>query len=69
MTFPFAPRDTVRFLGGYFGPARVAYSRLDEAAQAAYTKDLEQLWEERNHPKDGMTYVPNEYLEIVATRV
>src|SRR4051794_12946669 len=38
MRFPFLPRDTVRFFRGYFGPARVAYSRLDEAAQAVYTK-------------------------------
>jgi hypothetical protein len=68
MTFPFPPRDTVRFFREYFGATRVAYSRLDEAAQAAYTSDVEKLWEERNQSKDGTTYVTNEYLEIVATR-
>ncbi len=68
MRFPFPPRDTVQLFREYFGPTRVTYSRLDEAAQTAYTQDLERLWEERNQAEDGTTFVPNEYLEVVATK-
>ncbi|MFL6417634.1 MAG: class I SAM-dependent methyltransferase [Bryobacteraceae bacterium] len=69
MSFPFPPRETVQLFREYFGPTRVAYSRLDEVAKAAYTQDLEKLWEERNQARDGTTFVPNEYLEVVATKV
>ncbi len=68
MKFPFPPRDTVQFFRTYFGPTVVAFSKLDEAAQAAYSQDLERLWEEGNQATDGTTLVPNEYLRVIATR-
>lgn len=68
MEFPFPPRDTVEFFRKYFGPASVAHSRLTGSAQEAYTTDLERLWEEANEAQDGNTRVPNEYLEVIATR-
>lgn len=68
MKFPFPPRDTVQFFRTYFGPTVVAFSKLDEAARGAYSQDLERLWEERNQATDGTTFVPNEYLQVIATR-
>ncbi|MFL6450359.1 MAG: class I SAM-dependent methyltransferase [Bryobacteraceae bacterium] len=68
MKFPFPPRDTVQLFRQYFGPIRVTFSTLDEAAQAAYAKDLEGLWEEGNEAKDGTTSLSTEYLEVIATK-
>src|SRR3954471_1969230 len=68
MKFPFPPRETVQFFREYFGPTRVAFSKLDGTAQDAYTKELESLWEERNEANDGTTLVASEYLQVIATR-
>jgi hypothetical protein len=68
MSFPFPPRDTVQFFRQYFGPTMVAFARLDAAAQTAYARDLEKLWEQRNQANDGTTSVPNEYMEVIATK-
>lgn len=68
MKFPFSPKDTVHFFREYFGPTRVAFSKLDEAAQAAYGQDLENLWTEGNEAKDGTTSVLSEYLEVIAIK-
>jgi len=68
MKFPFPPRDAVQFFRKYFGPTQVAFSKLDEADQSAYTHDLERIWEERNEAKDGTTFIASEYLQVVATR-
>jgi SAM-dependent methyltransferase len=68
MKFPFPPRDAVQFFCKYFGPTQVAFSKLDETAQSAYTHDLEKLWEERNEATDGTTFISTDYLQVVATR-
>src|SRR5206468_2877041 len=68
MDFPFSPKETVQLFREYFGPTRVAFSKLDEAGQTAYMRDLVKLWEEGNEAKDGTTSVPNEYLEVIATK-
>jgi SAM-dependent methyltransferase len=68
MRFPFPPKDTVQLFREYFGPTRVAYSKLDEDSRTAYTTDLEKLWEEENQARDGTTFIANEYLEILATK-
>ena len=68
MKFPFPPRDAVQFFRKYFGPTQMAFSKLDETAQADYTRDLERLWEEQNEATDGTTFIPSEYLQVVATR-
>jgi SAM-dependent methyltransferase len=68
MAFPFSPRDAVQFFCEYFGPTRVAFSRLDQAAQASYTQDLERLWGENNQATDGTTIIPTEYLTVIATK-
>jgi SAM-dependent methyltransferase len=68
MDYPFAEREVVQFFREYFGPTRMAFSRLDEAGQAAYAADLEALWREHNQAGDGRTQVRAEYLEVIATR-
>ncbi len=68
MTFPFSPKETVQLFREYFGPTRVAFSKLDEATRSAYARDLEKLWEEQNDAKDGTTSVASEYLEVIATK-
>jgi SAM-dependent methyltransferase len=66
--FPFPPREVVQLFRDYFGPTRVAFSKLDAAGQAAYAADLESLWREHNEGGDGRTMVGAEYLEVIAMR-
>jgi len=66
--FPFPPRDVVAHFRHYFGPTKVAFSRLDAAGQSAFAADLESLWHAHNEDGDGRTRCANEYLEVVATR-
>lgn len=68
MEFPFPPNEVVQLFRNYFGPTRVAFSRLDPAQQAAYANDLESLWREHNQANNGETRILNEYLEVTATR-
>ncbi len=68
MKFPFPPKETVQFFREYFGPTRVAFSKLDQTAQTAYAQDLEKLWNEGNETKDGTTFVQTDYLEVLATK-
>jgi len=60
----------VQFFRTYFGPTQVAFSRLDEAGQAALAADLEALWAEANVAEESATHlvVRNEYLKVTATR-
>jgi SAM-dependent methyltransferase len=67
--YPFSPREVVQFFREHFGPTRVAFSRLDAAAQVAYRDDLEKLWSEHNQANDGKTLIQNEYLEVIGTRL
>lgn len=68
MEFPFPSDEVVQLFCNYFGPARVALSRLDPPQQKAYTSDLEKLWREHNEASPGNTRVESEYLEVAATR-
>ena len=65
---PFSPADTVEFFRMYYGPTQRAFGALDQNAQAAVRKDLEQLWSDNNSATDGTTHVEGEYLEVLATR-
>lgn len=67
--YPFPPRDVVGFFREYFGPTKVAFSRLDGAAQTAFRDDLEKLWSENNLVSGGKTLIENEYLEVIGTRL
>jgi ubiquinone/menaquinone biosynthesis C-methylase UbiE len=67
--YPFPPRDVVQFFRDYFGPTRVAFSRLNESEQIAYRDDLEELWSEHNQARSERTLIQNEYLEVIGTRI
>ncbi len=67
---PTNPAGAVAFFRKYFGPTQVAFSRLDEAGQAAFAADLESLWATANLAPDATnhTLIHNEYLQVTATR-
>jgi ubiquinone/menaquinone biosynthesis C-methylase UbiE len=68
MRFPFSPKEVVAFFREYFGPTKVAFSRLDESGQTEFARRLEELWFEHNTATDGTTSVEAEYLDVRATR-
>jgi SAM-dependent methyltransferase len=51
----------------YFGPTRVAFSRLDQTGQRALETDLRQLFEQTNVAKKGGFAMRLDYLETVLT--
>jgi SAM-dependent methyltransferase len=67
---PYSPAGTVAFFRKYFGPTQMAYNRLDELGQAAFTAALETLWSGANVAADPtqQTLVRNEYLQVLAIR-
>ncbi|HVH88469.1 MAG TPA: class I SAM-dependent methyltransferase [Terriglobales bacterium] len=67
-SYPFPPAEVVQLFRTYFGPTKVAFSRLDAASQKALGKDLELMWTEHNQAKDGTTHILGEYLEVHAIR-
>jgi len=66
--FPFAPEKVVDFFREYFGPTKMAFSRLDADGQKRLTAVLQSLWREHNQATDGTTDVESEYLEVKAVR-
>jgi ubiquinone/menaquinone biosynthesis C-methylase UbiE len=68
MDFPFPPSGVVQFFRAYFGPVHTTFARLDPAQQAEYAAGLESLWREHNQAAEGKTFVPAEYLEVIAVR-
>jgi hypothetical protein len=66
--YPFPPEEMVEFFRQYFGPTKVAFSRLDPQGQSQLAKALESLWREYDQSLDGNTKVEAEYLEVFATR-
>jgi SAM-dependent methyltransferase len=67
---PWDAAGVVEFFRKYFGPTQVAFSKLDEAGKAAFTRDLEALWSGANVADDPETHtlVRNEYLQVTATK-
>jgi SAM-dependent methyltransferase len=67
---PMSPAGAVGFFRQYFGPTKVAFSRLDQAGQSAFAADLEALWAGANVAKEpeSHTLIHNEYLRVTATR-
>jgi ubiquinone/menaquinone biosynthesis C-methylase UbiE len=64
--FDMPPAEVVQTFRKYFGPTHVAFSKLDEAGQAALRNDLVELWTTNNRATDGTTEVESEYLEVRA---
>lgn len=61
---------TVQLFRTYFGPTKMAFSRLDEAGQTALQADLIRLWSEHNVADNPTkrTLVKNEYRKVTARR-
>jgi SAM-dependent methyltransferase len=68
MRFPFEPKEVVALFRQYFGPTKVAFSRLDAAGQTDFAQRLESLWAENNMATDGTTSIEAEYLDVRAIR-
>ncbi len=67
---PMSPAETVGFFRRYFGPTQMAYQQVGASGEAALTNDLVALWSSANTAgdPDRHTLVPNEYLQVIATR-
>ena len=67
---PLSAAGTTDYFRRYFGPTQAAFSRLDAAGQQAFAADLTALWSGANAAPDPdhRTLVPNEYLQVTATR-
>jgi SAM-dependent methyltransferase len=67
---PSSPAGAVTFFRTYFGPTKVAFSKLDDAGQKAMAADLESLWASENKAPDpaNHTLIVHEYVQITANR-
>jgi len=65
--YPFPPARVLGLFREYFGPTKVAFSKLDANGQKALAEDLVALWSENNRATDGTTSVAGEYLEVWVT--
>jgi SAM-dependent methyltransferase len=67
---PTNPAGAVTFFRTYFGPTKVAFSKLDAAGQTAFATDLEALWSAHNASPTPTTHtlILNEYLQVTAIR-
>jgi len=68
MAYPVPPKEMVTFFRTYFGPTKMAFSRLDAAGQESLASQLEAVWVEHNTATDGTTAVEGEYLDVRAIR-
>jgi len=66
--YPFPPAKVVELFREYFGPTKMAFSRLDENGQKQLASQMESLWREHNLSSDETTHVEAEYLEVKAVR-
>jgi SAM-dependent methyltransferase len=61
---PLSPADVVEMFRTYFGPTKIALSKLDAAKQKAMLDDLTQHWASHNEGGANHTVVRGEYLEV-----
>lgn len=64
--YPFDSQRVVEFFRRYFGPTQTAFARLDPAGQAAFNKDMVELWSRNNQGSENEVIVEAEYLEVLA---
>jgi SAM-dependent methyltransferase len=62
------PEATVDFFREYFGPTRVAFSRLDAEGQQRMRADLVELWTKNNIGDAEHVKIEAEYLEVHARK-
>jgi SAM-dependent methyltransferase len=60
-----SPMHLIEVFRTYYGPIHKVFGALDEAKQAAFTRDLLALCEAGNRSSDRTLVLPSEYLEIV----
>jgi hypothetical protein len=58
----------VEFNRAYVGPTKVAFDRLDPAAQQALAAELASCLQQFNRATDGALVAAAEYLQLIATR-
>ena len=63
-----SPAHWIEVFRTYYGPMNKTFGALDAAQQAAFTRDLLALMEQRNRSGDGTLVLPSEYLEVVIER-
>jgi len=66
--YPYAAAEVVKLFREYFGPTKIAFSRLDVVGQQGLAADLEKLWVEHNEGPANETHVKAEYLEVIARK-
>jgi len=66
--YPHSAAEVVKLFREYFGPTKIAFSRLDAAGQQGLAADLERLWAEHNEGSADQTHVKAEYLEVIARK-
>jgi ubiquinone/menaquinone biosynthesis C-methylase UbiE len=66
--FPYSAAEVVQFFREYFGPTKVAFSRLDAAGQEGLRADMEKLWNDHNEGPPNEIFVKSEYLEVRARK-
>ena len=69
LDYPFSPTETVELFRQCYGPTNRAFASLDERSSNDLREELEALWSTHNRAGGDLTFVPAEYLEIIAVRV
>ena len=67
--YPYPPASVVEFFRENYGPVVAAFGHLDCAGRRALRAELDALWTKWNTCPNGMTSVPSEAIEVIATRV
>lgn len=68
LDYPFSPAETVELFRQYYGPTHRAFDSLDERSSDKLREELERLWSAHNRAGNDLTFVPAEYLEVIAVR-
>ncbi|MGH9590915.1 MAG: class I SAM-dependent methyltransferase [Terracidiphilus sp.] len=68
LDYPFSPVETVELFRKYYGPTNRAFGSLDERSSNKLREELETLWSTHNRAGSDLTFVPAEYLEVIAVR-
>jgi len=68
LDYPFPPVETVELFRQYYGPTNCAFASLDERSSNKLREELEALWSTHNRAGNDLTFVPAEYLEVIAVR-
>ncbi len=63
-----SPEKWLEISRTYLGPMNRTFAALDDAGQAALTKDMLDLTSTLNRAEDGTMVLPSEYLEVVITK-